>query len=66
MAHKFRQEAEILMRYNYMIDNTQIPKVRLGAGTMKTPVPDPELLDQTKTRISYLIATYKPWKNSIE
>ena len=32
MAHKFRQEAEILMRYNYMIDNTQIPKVRLGAG----------------------------------
>jgi len=58
LAHKFRQEAEILMRYNYMIDNTTIPKVRSTGGNKKTAVPMPELLDLTKTRISYLICTF--------
>ena len=45
MAHKFRSEAEILMRYHYMIENTKIPKVRTGGGGKKTQVPLPELLD---------------------
>jgi len=45
LAHKFRQDAEILMRYHYMIDNTQIPKVRVGGGGKKTAVALPELLD---------------------
>lgn len=45
LAHQFRSEAEILMRYHYMIDNTQIPKVRIGGGGKKTAVTTPELLD---------------------
>ena len=60
LAHKYRQEAEILMRYHYMIDNTAIPKVRTGAAGKTTAVALPGLLDQTKTRISYLISTYGP------
>ena len=47
------------MRYHYMIDNTIIPKVRVGGGK-KTAVPQPELLDQSKTRISYMISSLKP------
>ena len=66
MAHKFRQEAEILMRYHYMIDNTAIPKVRTSGGNKKTAVAPPELLDQTKTRISYMISTYKPFRQYVE
>lgn len=62
LAHKFRQEAETLMRYHYMIDNTQIPKVRTGGGGKKTAVALPELLDATKTRVSYLISTFKPYR----
>lgn len=54
------------MRYNYMIDSTQIPKVRTGGGSKKTAVPMPELLDQTKTRISYMVATYKPYRQFIQ
>ena len=50
------------MRYHYMIDNYQIPKVRTGGGGKKTAVALPELLDTTKTRISYLISTFKPYK----
>ena len=66
MAQKFRQEAEILMRYHYMIDNTVIPKVRSGAGGKTTAVALPGLLDQTKTRISYPISTYRPYRQYIE
>ena len=54
------------MRYNYMIDNTMIPKIRTGGGGKQTTVAAPELLDQTKTRISYLVSTFKPWKHCIE
>ena len=49
------------MRYHYLIDHTQVPKVRTGAGGKKTAVAPPELLDHTKTRISYLISTYRPF-----
>ena len=45
MAHKFRSEAEVLMRYHYMIENTKIPKFRTGGGGKKTAVALPELLD---------------------
>ena len=51
-----------MMRYHYMIDNTEIPKARTGGGGKKTAVALPELLDTTKTRISYLISTFKPFK----
>ena len=54
------------MRYHYMIDNYQIPKVRTGGGGKKTAVALPELLDTTKTRISYLISTFKPYKQFVE
>ena len=54
------------MRYHYMIDNTQIPKVRTGGGSKKTAVALPELLDATKTRISYLISTFKPYRQFVE
>ena len=45
LAHKFRSEAELLMRYHYMIESTKIPKVRTGGGGKKTAVALPELLD---------------------
>lgn len=53
------------MRYHYMIDNVQVPKVRIGGGGKKTAVAPPELLDQNKTRISYMISTFRPFRQLI-
>ena len=53
------------MRYHYLIDNTVIPKVRTGAAGKTTAVALPGLLDQTKTRISYLISTYRPYRQYV-
>ena len=66
LAHKFRSEAEVLMRYNYMIDNTPIARERVSKAGQKVPVAPPELYDETKTRISYLITTFKPYKQLVE
>ena len=41
MAEKFRAQAELMMKYLFLIEKTKIPKY--------------ELLDIQKTRISYLI-----------
>ena len=38
----------------------------MGSNGKKTAVAPPELLDSTKTRISYLICTFKPWKQFVE
>ena len=40
--------------------------MRTSGGNKKTAVALPELLDQTKTRISYMIATYKPFRQYVE
>ena len=65
MAHQYRKDAETLMRYHYMIDNVKLPKTRAGKGGQSVSVAHPELLDQVKTRISYLIRTYNPYKQFV-
>ena len=62
MAHQYRKDAETLMRYHYMIDNVKLPKSRIGKGGQSVSIAPPELLDQSKTKISYLIRTYNPYK----
>ena len=54
------------MRYHYMIDSVRLPKSRIGKGGQSVSIKNPELLDQSKTRISYLIRTYNPYKLYIE
>ena len=35
LAHKYRSDAEVLMRYHYLIDNTRIPRERTGRTGQK-------------------------------
>lgn len=44
-ARRHRQDAELIMKYYYMIDNTKTPKF--------------EISDDEKTRISYYISSFK-------
>jgi hypothetical protein len=64
-AHRMREKAEILMKYHFAIDNIVIPKTRTGRFGQQTAVAQPALIDAVKTRISYLIASYKPYEHVI-
>ena len=54
------------MKYHYFIDNTQLPKTRISRHGQQTALMVPELIDHVKTRISYLIATFKPYDQLIK
>jgi hypothetical protein len=53
------------MKYNYMVENTKLPRTRTGPGNQAMSIALPTLQDQTKTRISYLIATFNAFKSNI-
>ena len=66
MAHQYRKDAETLMRYHYMIDSVRLPRSRVGKGGASVSINLPELLDQSKTRISYLIRTFNPYRLAVQ
>lgn len=65
-AHKMREHAEILMKYHFAIESTPLPKTRSGRYGQQTVMIEPQLIDAVKTRISYLIATFKPYDQVIK
>lgn len=64
-AHKMREQAEILMKYHFSIDSVVLPKSRPGRFGQQVILGPPQLIDVVKTRISYLIATFKPYEQVI-